>query len=190
MLGVYDFCGHYAWTFAWIQRRGGDDGLVEYWDRAISRDSQSHARRSFTRGFEGMQEYWGRTLAEEGAGYSSSMHGPPVGPVMRIDMYACPSRGFLLRNGLDYGVDYCDHCIGWIGPALDDAGFVVDHAHDHQAHCWWEVRAQEDSRPPSEPGELATNDVRLLPTWSPETVDTYAPCRPLPPRAQTLSEEG
>lgn len=174
MLGVYDFCGHYAWTFSWLRKRSGDDGLADYWTEAISKDSQSHAREAFQRGFEGMQDYWGHTLAEEGAGYVSAVHERESGSVMRIDMYACPSRGFLLRNGLDYGTDYCDHCIGWIGPALDEAGFAVDHQHDHQAHCWWEIRAKDDRSATSQPGEVSDDDVRLLPQWSSATVDTYA----------------
>ena len=24
MIGVYDFCGHYEWTFAWLEREGGE----------------------------------------------------------------------------------------------------------------------------------------------------------------------
>lgn len=173
MLGTYDFCGHYAWTFNWLRKRSGEEGLSDYWDKAISRDSQGHARKAFQRGFAGMLDYWGHTLAEEGAGYVSGVHEREGGPVMRLDMYACPSKGFLLRNGLDYGTDYCDHCIGWIGPALDEAGFVVDHAHDHLAHCWWEIRAKSDRTPPAGVGELSDADVRLLPSWSAGTVDAY-----------------
>ena len=30
MLGTYDFCGHYAWTFAWLKERLGDKDLEEY----------------------------------------------------------------------------------------------------------------------------------------------------------------
>ena len=55
---------------------------------------------------------------------------------------------FLLRNGLEQYRDYCDHCMGWIGPVMKGAGFVVDHEHNHCGQCWWEFRRASD---PSEP---------------------------------------
>lgn len=190
MLGVYDFNGHYDWTFAWLQDRGGEGAVHDYWLHAISHDAQSHARAEFTRGFEGMQDYWGHTLAEEGAGYTSRLaNAPATGkPLMRIDMTACPSKGFLLRNDIDFGTDYCDHCIGWIGPALEDAGYVVDHDHDHQAHCWWEIRRDVDQSPPSGPGEVSgVDDVRFLPGWSEDTVDSFRRTSDASDKAQRLS---
>jgi hypothetical protein len=73
----------------------------------------------------------------------------------------------LLRNGLHAYHDYCDHCMGWIGPMLKQAGFVVDHEHNHCGQCWWEMRAANDTTPPSAPGMRAgTQDVRLRPDWS------------------------
>ena len=46
-------------------------------------------------------------------------------------MHECPSKGFLIQNGLVQYRDYCDHCMGWIGPVMLKAGFVVDHEHNH-----------------------------------------------------------
>ena len=181
MLGVYDFNGHYDWTFAWLDARGGDEALRDYWVNAISRDSQAHARKEFARGFPGMSDYWGHTLAEEGAGYTSGQTESWSGkPVFRLDMQECPSKGFLLRNGLDAGTDYCDHCIGWVGPAMADAGFVVDHEHDHAAHCWWEIRPIDDQAPPSAAGELGPEDVRLRYDWAAGRVDRFG--RTMDPR--------
>lgn len=173
MLGVYDFNGHYDWTFRWLQDHYGKEGLAKYWVDAISVDSQAHARSEFLRGFDGMLDYWGHTLAEEGAGYTSGIHEhPETGrPFMRIDMQDCPSLGFLLRNGIGVSEDYCQHCMGWIGPSLADAGFVADHEHDHAGHCWWEIRESNDPTPPSAPGVVAPDDVRLLPLWVAEHRD-------------------
>jgi hypothetical protein len=173
MIGVYDFCGHYEWTFEWLYRLGGDDLLREYWDQAIYRDSQTHARELIQpRGFEGMEEYWGHTLVEEGAGYSTTR----TGDAFRIDMHACPSKGFLIRNNLQQHHDYCDHCMGWCGPLLSEAGFTVHHEHDHRGRCWWEIRRFEDTTPPSEPGDVAGDqDVRRSAEWAPEgaMIDRY-----------------
>lgn len=171
MLGTYDFCGHYAWTFAWLKERLGDEGLEEYWLEAVSKDSQRHAREAFADGFDGMERYWGRTLASEGAGWTSGRHVVDGEEVMRIDMYACPSKGFLLRNGLGFGIDYCSHCAAWIEPALEEAGFSADHEHDHLGHCWWEIRALESEREASLPADLSGDeDVRLGDAWSEGTV--------------------
>jgi hypothetical protein len=95
--------------------------------------------------------------------------------VFRIDMHECPSKGFLLRNGLEQYRDYCDHCIGWIGPMLKAAGFVIDHQHNHCGQCWWEMRAATDSTPPSEPGALSgPSDVRRRTDWQQRPpLDTY-----------------
>jgi hypothetical protein len=163
MLGCYDFCGHYEWTFEWLRARGGEAIVREYWDTAIAQDSQAHAAALIgARGIAGMKEYWAHTLAEEAAGY----HCTATDKVFRIDMHECPSKGFLLRNGLEQYHDYCDHCLGWIGPMLRRAGFVVDHQHNHCGQCWWEMRRVSDATPPGEPGKLAgEHDVRLRPDW-------------------------
>jgi hypothetical protein len=173
MIGVYDFCGHYEWTFEWLREQGGHDLLRAYWDEAIYQDSQQHATALITeKGFEGMKEYWGHTLAEEGGQWTTTARED----VFRIDMHDCPSKGFLIRNGLQQNSDYCDHCIGWIGPLMRDAGFVIDHEHNHCGQCWWETRRQEDARPASGTGELSgAADVRSSPDWkTAETcIDAY-----------------
>lgn len=163
MLGCYDFCGHYEWTFEWL-RAGGGEGLVrEFWEEGIARDSQAHAAALIAaEGIAGMQKYWAHTLAEEAAGFHTSA----TAAVFRIDMHECPSKGFLLRNGLAQYHDYCDHCMGWIGPVARDAGFVIDHAHNHCGQCWWELRRADDPTPPSAPGGLSgEHDVRLRADW-------------------------
>jgi hypothetical protein len=172
MLGVYDFCGHYDWTFEWLRCVGGEQLVREYWDQAIAQDSQRHAVDLIvSQGIDGMVAYWGQTLVEEAAGY----HCTATGAVFRIDMHECPSKGFLIRNGLQQYHDYCDHCLGWIGPLLRRAGFVADHEHNHAGRCWWEIRRADEPTAPGMPGELAgPHDVRLLADWEQTTaIDTY-----------------
>ncbi len=169
MLGCYDFCGHYEWTFEWLRRQGGEPLVRAFWDEAIHKDSQQHATELIVReGIEGMKKYWGHTLVDEGAGF----HTTATDKLFRIDMHDCPSKGFLLRNHLEQYRDYCDHCMGWIGPLLKRAGYVIDHQHDHRGHCWWEMRRADDPTPPSAIGAASgEHDVRLRPDWKP--VDTY-----------------
>jgi hypothetical protein len=173
MIGSYDFCGHYEWTFAWLEAQGGHQLVRDYWHDAIANDSQQHAQALISgQGIEGMKQYWAHTLEEEAAGYVNTT----TADVYRIDMHDCPSKGFLIRNGLVQYRDYCDHCMGWIGPVMEKAGFVIDHEHNHQGRCWWEIRRKEDATPPSAPGELSgDSDVRLRPGWkNTPAVDVYS----------------
>lgn len=171
MIGCYDFCGHYEWTFAWLEQQGGHELVREYWAKAISEDSQRHAAAEIIpHGFEGMKRYWSHTLAEEAADHVMTARED----VYRIDMRQCPSKGFLLRNGLEQYRDYCDHCMGWIGPLMKKAGFVIDHEHNHCGQCWWEIRRADDPKAPSGPGELSgAQDVRLMPQWKSPRMDLY-----------------
>lgn len=167
MLGSYDFCGHYEWTFGWLESQGGRALLRAYWDEAIHRDSQRHlADLIRAEGFAGMKKYWAHTLTEESPEQAFTIRDRPG--VFRIDMHDCPSRGFLLRNGLAHHHDYCDHCIGWIGPLMRDAGYVIDHEHNHCGQCWWEMRRKEAAATPAPAGwEKADTDVRTKPNWLP-----------------------
>ena len=173
MLGVYDFCGHYEWTFAWLEARGGKSLVHEYWDDAINQDSQRHASaRILGKGIEGMKEYWGHSLSQEGAGYFTAS----TESAFRLDIHECPSKGFLLANGLEQYSDYCDHCIGWIGPMMKRAGFAIDHQHNHCGQCWWEFRQPSSGGLASGIGELAGEaDARLHPNWKPgeQTLDSF-----------------
>lgn len=174
MIGSFDFCGHYEWTFEWLRQRGGDEVVRRFWDEAIHQDSQTHASELILKkGIEGMKEYWGHTLNEEAAGY----HTTATEKVFRIDMHECPSKGFLIRNKLKQYHDYCDHCMGWIGPLLKRGGWVVDHEHNHRGQCWWEIRKESDSSPPSAPGQLdGKDDVRTRSNWKKREnpIDAYS----------------
>lgn len=175
MIGCYDFCGHYEWTFGWLERVGGQQLVRDYWNEAINHDSQRHARELILKnGFEGMAKYWGHTLLDESPDLGFNI--TQADAVFRVDMHDCPSKGFLLRNGLENYHDYCDHCIGWIGPLMKDAGFVIDHEHNHQGQCWWEMRPADAKGEHADVGTVAgKHDVRLRPDWpkDPAKLDRY-----------------
>lgn len=165
MIGCYDFCGHYEWTFGWLDRVGGHEFVRAYWNEAINHDSQRHARDLIlNKGFEGMAEYWGHTLAEESPDLGFNI--TRTNEVFRIDMHDCPSKGFLLKNGLENYRDYCDHCIGWIGPLMKEAGFFINHEHNHCGQCWWEMRHISNQDGHAATGSVAGyKDVRLRKEW-------------------------
>lgn len=81
-------------------------------------------------------------------------------------MTDCPSRGFLLRNGISFSKDYCDHCIGWIGPLMKKAGYTVHHAHNHCGQCYWEMRPEGEASD-TKPGIEAWKQ-ELLDAWEEE----------------------
>ena len=66
--------------------------------------------------------------------------------------------------------------MGWIGPTMAEAGFVIDHEHNHGGRCWWEMRRKDDPTPPSAPGALSgAEDVRLRADWMhPAPLDVFA----------------
>jgi hypothetical protein len=161
MLGVQDFIGYYDWTFEYLRRNYGEQAVHHYWMKGIAFDSQQHARRLFIgKGFHGMQEYWAHTLEMEEAGYTFDRGDG----YFRIDMFDCPSKGYLIRHGLEAYHDYCEHCVGWVKPLMDEAGFLVNHEHNHRGQCWMEMRRAGDriSEPPPLRGP---NDVRCLDNW-------------------------
>ena len=171
MIGSYDFCGHYEWTFGWLEHMGGHPLVREFWKDSIDPVTRELIR---SEGIAGMAKYWGHTLTEESPSLGFAI--TERRDVFRLDIHDCPSRGFLVRNDLKNYRDYCDHCMGWIGPMLRDCGFVVDHEHNHCGQCWWEMRRPGPA--PAVSGCGATSgrhDVRLLPNWSPEgtKIDRY-----------------
>jgi hypothetical protein len=62
--------------------------------------------------------------------------------------------------------------MGWIKPLMDDAGFVINHEHNHAGQCWWQMRRATD-RAEAPPPVGGPHDVRLLPQWPQETHDLY-----------------
>lgn len=175
MIGCAEFILVYDWTFAYLLRTYGAEAVERYWTECISQDSQRHARELIIPGgFDGMQEYWGHTLAEEEAGYTLTR----TDQVFRIDMFACPSQGLLQAHGQREYPDYCEHCMGWIVPLMNEAGFVIHHEHDHDCHCWWEIVSVASPREPSETGALAgAADVRLRENWDRKHVHRFVSSR-------------
>jgi len=169
MLGVQDFMGYYDWTFEYLRCKHGEQTVKDYWGKAIAFDSQQHARDLILeKGFDGMEEYWAHTLEMEEAGYTFD-RGKDY---FRIDMFACPSKGYLIRRGLKAYHDYCEHCVGWIKPIMDEAGFLINYEHNHAGQCWMEVRRAGD-RIDAPPPIRGPNDVRNLENWKQEKHHLY-----------------
>jgi hypothetical protein len=161
MLGCQDFCGYYDWTFHYMRRRFGQDAVHKLWEQAIAMDSQQHYIASGKRDrLRGLYNTWVKTGEEEQCDWTFTLDEKKN--VLRMDMRQCPSKGFLIDNDLNADEDYCDHCIGWIGPALETIGAeVASHEHNHCGQCWWEMRMKDK---PCQPLDLDI-DIRKSPDW-------------------------
>jgi hypothetical protein len=169
MLGCHDFCGYYEWTFHYLRRNFGKAGLEKYWAQAVAADAQQHYIRAGSElGLRGLYESWFKTGVDEQCEWTVTLD--ENRNLLRLDMRECPSKGFLLANDLNADEDYCDHCIGWIGPALNKVGAeVVAHEHNHCGQCWWEMRMKGEKYPLVE----VSADIRKNPRWRNGYLDRF-----------------
>jgi len=175
VIGVQDFIRYYDWTFEYLRRQYGEDAVECYWTEAIAFNSQNHANLLIqAKGLKGMAEYWGHTLDSEEAGYRATL-GPDY---FRIDMYECPSKGLLIKIVQEEYHDYCQHCIGWIKPIMDAAGFLIDHEHNHQGQCWWEMYPANAKGHISPSPVRDEDDVRRRPAWGQDKHDLWLGSKP------------
>jgi hypothetical protein len=164
MLGVQDFIGYYDWTFEYLRRRYGEQAVRDYWAKPKPRLIRLFSEK----GFDGMHTYWSHTLEMEEAGYAFDRSED----YFRIDMFDCPSQGYLIKHNLRAYDDYCEHCMGWIKPLMDASGFIIDHEHNHTGQCYWEMRRAQD-RKGKPPPVRGPNDVRQLENWPQQTHHLY-----------------
>lgn len=176
MLGCQDFCGHYEWTFHFLRRRFGQQAVRDYWRDAIAADSQIHYRDAAQKeGLLGLYKTWVQTGIDEQCDWFVQLD--EQNNLLRLDMHHCPSKGFLLDSNRNADEDYCDHCIGWIAPALHEFGIeVAAHEHNHCGQCYWEIRRSADSQVPVE----VEHDIRQTPGWQHGYLDRFEHNNKLP----------
>jgi hypothetical protein len=175
MIGVQDFIRYYDWTFEYIRLHYSEEEVRRYWGEAIAFNSQNHAYLLIKeKGLAGMAEYWGHSLDSEEAGYVNTL----TSEYFRIDMHNCPSKGFLIEIEQEEYHDYCQHCMGWIKPIMDETGFVIDHEHNHRGKCWWEMKpATANKENPKPPPIRGYHDVRRREDWQQEMHDLWLDSR-------------
>jgi hypothetical protein len=116
----------------------------------------------------GLYESWFKTGVDEQCDWTVTLNEDHN--LLRLDMRECPSKGFLLKKNLNADEDYCDHCMGWIGPALNEIGAeVAAHEHNHCGQCWWEMRMKVQEYTPLE----VIGDIRNDPRWQRGYLDRF-----------------
>jgi len=176
MLGCQDFCGYYDWTFHYARRRFGQEAVHQLWEGAIGGDSQHHYLEAGEKeGLAGLYKCWVKTGEEEQCDWTFTLD--ESRNVLRWDMRQCPSKGLLIDNDLNADEDYCDHCMGWMGPLLAKAGVeVAVHEHNHCGQCWGEMRVKSK---PYQPLDLPI-DIRKDPRWNRGFLDRWRDNEKLP----------
>jgi hypothetical protein len=162
MLGCQDFCGYYDWTFHYTRRRFGQEGVRKLWSDAIGGESQKHYTDAGSKeGLLGLYKVWTKTGEDEKCDWTFTLDESKN--VLRWDMRQCPSKGLLINNDLNADEDYCDHCMGWMGPLLARVGVeVAVHEHNHAGQCWGEMRMKDK---PYTPLDLPI-DIRKDARWN------------------------
>jgi hypothetical protein len=170
MLGCHEFCGYYEWTFHYVRRRWGQAAVERLWAEAIGGESQRHySKAAQEAGLAGLYRTWVKTGQDESCDWTFTLD--EARNVLRWDMRQCPSKGFLIAHDLNADEDYCDHCMGWMIPLLEQVGVEVwEHEHNHCGQCWGTMR-QNDR--PSHPLDL-DGDIRHDPPWNRGYLDRWA----------------
>ncbi|WP_432799632.1 hypothetical protein [Poriferisphaera sp. WC338] len=169
MLGCHDFCGHYDWTFAYLGRTLGRESVNHLWAQAIKHAQHHYAQAGHAQGLQGLYNTWTATGKDEQCDWTFQVDEEKN--ILRWDMRSCPSKGYLIDNDLNADEDYCDHCMGWIIPALDEIGAeIVGHEHNHFGQCWAEIRMRDR---PSDSSGLDANEITADPRWSQGYIDRW-----------------
>jgi len=176
MLGCHDFCGHYDWTFHFVRRQWGPEAVARFWAQAIGGESQQHyAAAGAARGLAGLYDTWTQTGNDEHCDWTFTLDA--ARNMLRWDMRQCPSKGFLIAHDLHADEDYCDHCIGWMGPLLETVGVeLVVHQHNHCGQCWGIMRMKDQ---PVAAADVAC-DIRRDPRWNQGFLDCWTAGRKQP----------
>jgi len=145
MISCTEFIPLYSEFFKYLDKRGGHDAVVEYWnyisDNGIGDITNPNSLRSFVErdpdgAFFGAIKYWNHTLSEEACDVLKVID--VKNHRCYTHMRHCPSRGMLneLRHIEPY-YDYCGHCNVLYSRVLENYGveFKMDHSKIANAEC-------------------------------------------------------
>jgi len=182
MLGCHDFCGYYDWTFHYVGRDHGREAVKLLWADAIVKAQMHYTQAGVEQGLRGLYDVWVKTGEDERCDWTFTLD--EAKNVLRCDMRECPSKGHLIGNDLYADEDYCDHCVGWMNPLLEQVGAeVVAHEHNHSGQCWMEMRIKGQ---PHESLAGRDGDITDDPRWARGYVERWEHGVKLP----VLSEVG
>ncbi|MBQ8605953.1 MAG: hypothetical protein IJ408_04385 [Clostridia bacterium] len=130
MISCTEFIPLYSELFAFLEKEGGYDAVMDYWyfiaDNGVCNKNNVNSLISFLERdkaspLEGAWKYWSKSLTEEACDLFR-VYDPEKG-IIYSHMRHCPSRGML--NSLEHiepYPHYCDHCKVIYHPALLEYG--------------------------------------------------------------------
>ena len=157
------FVRFYNEVFKALQERG-DQHLVAFWRELGRLQATELAKRFQEGGLLACREYWEQIVKEENCLADLSL----TDDYFEFRMLQCPSLSKAMDNDAATCAYYCDHCMGWIQPVMEEAGLHV--AYDIESrtepHCVFRVYKDQDkaaafrkqARLPADPYHLFGQD--------------------------------
>lgn len=130
------FVRFYNEVFKALDRRGRQH-VVAYW-RELGRLQTAELADEFRQGgIKAAHDYWERILREENCQGDLTL----TDDYFEFRMNCCPSLSKVLDNDAAPSEIYCDHCMGWIEPAMEASGLyaVMDMKSRTEPHCVFRV---------------------------------------------------
>ena len=99
----------------------GPEALDRYYERVARRQAFFTLEAFQKDGLKGMYDYWSRIKVEENCDMDLDLSDG----CLRLTMNVCPSLSKVLDNDAGPCRVYCDHCPGWCGRVLAQAGHYM-----------------------------------------------------------------
>jgi len=135
------FVRFYNEVFKALMERGYDD-LVAYW-RELGRLQTIELTEKFRDGgLQACYDYWSRIRDEENCDADIRL----TEDYIEFRQNVCPSLAKVLDNDAEACELYCDHCMGWVEPAVTAAGLypVMDMESRREPHCVFRIYTDKE----------------------------------------------
>jgi hypothetical protein len=135
------FVRYYNEVFKALESQGLDH-LAKYWADIGELQKRELVDAFRKDGLQACYDYWARILKEENCVGQLSL----TPDYFELRMDRCPSLSKVLDNDASACGHYCDHCMGWVRPVMDDAGLyaVLDMESRTEPHCVLRVYTDRD----------------------------------------------
>ena len=125
MIPCTDFIPAYSELFKYLQERGGNEAVLDFWHYLSDNFLGNLAELVRERGIRGCWVYWSHTLNEEAADFTMTLD--EENGEFKITMHKCPSKGRLLEcEHIEPYPDYCRHCDVLYRRVLEPLGYDYD----------------------------------------------------------------
>ena len=114
------FVKFYNEIFKYLEARGAE-ALDRYYERVAERQAFFTLEAFKRDGLKGMYDYWSRIKIEENCDMDLVLSDG----CLELRMNVCPSLSKVLDNDAGACRVYCDHCPGWCGRVIAQAGHYM-----------------------------------------------------------------